>query len=237
MRKRIWELDALRGLAVIAMVAFHLFYDLVDLYGIWDSYPTCAPFLQKWSSTTFILLSGLCVTLGSHSVKRGLTVFFSGMLVSAVTVGMYLLDFADRSIIIYFGVLHCLGCCMLLWGIFRKAPWWLLALLGVGFFAGGNWLEAHVTVSHIWLVPLGITPASFASSDYFPLISNLGLFLLGAALGKLLYKQKRSLLPSVNGDALPLRLLCAIGSRSLPIYLLHQPVLAGICMLITLWKG
>ena len=47
------------------------------------------------------------------------------------TVGMYLLDFADRGSIIYFGVLHCLGVCMLLWPLFRKCPVWLLAALGV----------------------------------------------------------------------------------------------------------
>ena len=34
MKTRIWELDALRGLALLGMIGIHLIYDLVDLFGI-----------------------------------------------------------------------------------------------------------------------------------------------------------------------------------------------------------
>lgn len=34
MKKRIWELDALRGVFMIAIIFFHLMYDLVYLFGI-----------------------------------------------------------------------------------------------------------------------------------------------------------------------------------------------------------
>ena len=34
MKKRIWELDALRGLCVIGMVAVHLVYDLAVMYRV-----------------------------------------------------------------------------------------------------------------------------------------------------------------------------------------------------------
>ena len=33
MKKRIWELDAARGLFLIGMMVIHLIFDLVDLYG------------------------------------------------------------------------------------------------------------------------------------------------------------------------------------------------------------
>ena len=36
MRKRIWELDALRGLCILGMVLVHLVYDIRDLYGLAD---------------------------------------------------------------------------------------------------------------------------------------------------------------------------------------------------------
>ena len=39
MKKRIWELDAARGLALIGMVLIHLHYDVVELYGLWDWNP------------------------------------------------------------------------------------------------------------------------------------------------------------------------------------------------------
>ena len=36
MKKRVWELDAFRGLCVLGMVIVHFVYDLVELYGIVD---------------------------------------------------------------------------------------------------------------------------------------------------------------------------------------------------------
>ena len=235
MKKRIWELDALRGMAIFVMIAVHLVYDLVELFRVWElKDPRLFYFLQDWGGVIFLVLSGICVTLGSAPVKRGLVVLGCGVLVSAVTAGMYLLDFADRGIIIYFGVLHCLGVCMLLWPVFRKSPWWLLALLGAVMVAGGLYLDAHVRSSSALLIPLGIPSYGFSSSDYFPLLPNLGYFLLGAALGRTAYRKKESLLPRVHTQNPALRLLCWCGRQSLWIYLLHQPILTGIIGLWTL---
>ena len=79
-----------------------------------------------------------------------------------------------------------------------------------------------------WLFPLGLTTAEFASSDYFPLLPNLGWFLTGALLGRTVYRKGESLLPRVPSGAAPVRALAWCGRQSLLLYLLHQPVLAGI---------
>ena len=72
MRKRIWELDALRGLCILGMVLVHLVYDIRDLYGLADfAYPAVFTFVMHWGSVLFLLISGICVTLGRHPVKRG----------------------------------------------------------------------------------------------------------------------------------------------------------------------
>ena len=71
----------------------------------------------------------------------------------------------------------------------------------------------------------------FASSDYFPLHPNLGYFLIGAAIGKTLYRKKESLLPALADYGI-WKPLCFLGRHSLWVYLLHQPILSGICMLI-----
>lgn len=234
MKKRIWELDALRGLCVLGMVLVHFIYDLVDLYKIvqWD-YPPAFLLVRNWGGLLFLLISGICVTLGSHCIRRGLLVFLCGMVCTLVTWGIYRLGLAGKGLIIYFGVLHCLGCCMLLWPLFRRLPPWALAGLGVVLAATGRFLESHVCADHLWLLPLGIVPQDFLTPDYFPLVFNLGFFLLGAALGKTLYKNKTTLLPRVNENALPLRFLRRCGSWSLYIYLLHQPVLTVVCMVIS----
>lgn len=237
MKQRIWELDALRGIAVLGMVAVHFVYDLVELFGIvhWE-YPTAFLLVQRWGGVIFLLISGICVTLGSRSARRGVIVFCCGLIVSAVTVGMYSLHMADRSIIIYFGVLHCLGTCMILWPLFKKLPWYALGLMGAALAAAGLYIRNLGPIGTDLLVPLGFVGKDFASSDYFPLLPNLGFFLLGAFLGKTLYRNKQSLFPNVREECLPLRFLRLCGRQSLWIYLLHQPVLSGICYLILLIK-
>ena len=237
MKKRIWELDAFRGLCIIGVVLVHLVYDLVDLYGIvkWE-YPAWFAFIKDWGGILFLLLSGVCVTLGSRSVRRGLIVFLCGMICTAVTYAMFRIGFG-KSIIIYFGVLHCLGVCMLLWPTYKNMKWWGLLLHGIVLAALGLYLDHLLTqrllsTTDQWLMPLGLYWKGFASSDYFPILPNLGYFLVGAAIGKTLYRKKETLLPMVNPRNPILRCLQFFGRHSLWIYLLHQPILSGICMLL-----
>lgn len=228
MKKRIWELDALRGACILAMIAVHFVYDLVELYALvpW-TYPRWFAFVKDWGGVVFFLLSGVCATLGSRSSRRGLVVLACGMVCSLATLAMYLMKLSGKEIIIYFGVLHCLGACMLLWGLLGKLPTPGLAALGAALAVLGLLLRGR-EFSFPWLIPLGLVPADFASSDYFPLLPNLGFFLLGAVTGRTVYREKRTLLPKVSENAPLVRFLCFWGRHSLLVYLLHQPVLAGI---------
>lgn len=232
MKKRIWELDALRGLALIGMIGIHLIYDLVDLYGIlpWDQ-PAGYLLFKNNYGLLFLLISGISVTLGSHCVKRGLQVFCCGFLCTAATAGMVLIGAADRSLIIYYGVLHCLGTCMLLWPLFRKLPNWGNGVLGIILIAAGLWLRSRWFDVPAWLIPIGFTPLWFASSDYFPLLPNLGYFLLGSVIGQTVYAKRETRFPGVSAEHPAIRFLSFCGKHSLLIYLLHQPILAGLCAL------
>jgi uncharacterized membrane protein len=209
------------------MIMFHFMYDIMYLFPLlrWDP-PGWYNFLARLVAVGFVLISGLCVTLGKRTLRRGLTVLGCGLIITAVTVVLTLTGFCDNSIIIYFGILHCLGCCMLLWPLVRKCPGWVLLLLGTALFAAGKYF-ATLTVDTFWLVPFGLLPRSFVSSDYFPLVEHFGIFLWGAGLGRYLYQNKQSLLPGVK-QILPVRCLAWCGRKSLVIYMLHQPVLALI---------
>ena len=229
MKQRIWELDALRGIFVLIMIAVHLTFDLVDLYGIWHLEDrTLYNFSRDWAGMPFVVISGICASFGSRPVRRGLTVFLCGMLCSAVTAGMYFLGMSGRGIIIWFGVLHCLGLCMLLWPLLRRFPAGVLLLLAAAIIPTGLYLRENVRVDVTWLFPLGLIGPGFSSSDYFPLLPNLGYFLAGAAIGKLCYREKRSLLPNAPTSHPIIRFLSFCGKHSLSIYLIHQPVLAGL---------
>ena len=225
MSKRIWELDALRGLALLGMMGIHFVYDLVDLFGVWNwQQPAWYLFFKNNYGAVFFLISGISVTLGSHPVKRGAQVFLCGFLCTGVTLGMYLLGFAGKGIIIYMGVLQCLGLCMMLWPLFRRCPDWALVALGLAMMIAGWYLRTQAFP--FWLLtPLGFAPYGFTSSDYFPLLPNFGYFLLGAVVGKRAYAGRKSLFPM---EKPPLGFLRWLGRHSLMIYLLHQPVLAAI---------
>ena len=232
MSKRIWELDALRGLALLGMMGIHFVYDLVDLFGVWNwQQPAWYLFFKNNYGAVFFLISGISATLGSHPVKRGAQVFLCGFLCTGVTLAMYLLGFAGKGIIIYIGVLQCLGLCMMLWPLFRRCPDWTLTALGLAMTIAGWYLRTQAFP--FWLLtPLGFAPYGFTSSDYFPLLPNFGYFLLGAVVGKRAYAGRKSLFPR---ETPPLGLFRWMGRHSLMIYLLHQPVLAAIVAAIAAW--
>lgn len=235
MRKRIWELDAFRGVCVLGMVLVHFVLDVTMLYSLVDwQIPGWFIFLQNWGGVLFLLISGISVTFSRNSLRRGFWVFSCGMLITAATVGMYLLGIATRSIIIYFGVLQCLGICMALWPLFQKLPLWALSAIGTGIVLLGLFFTRLPPTEFYWLIPLGIPCAEFYTADYFPLFPYLGFFLLGAALGRALYRNKQTLLPKVNANHPLLRFLQFCGKYSLFIYMLHQPILSGLCMLLSL---
>ena len=233
MKQRIWELDAFRGLCLLGMICIHLVYDLSVEFPLipWPSSPLFA-FVMKWGGALFLILSGICATLGTRCVRRGIVVFAAGMVCTAVTAGLYALGMANRTVIIYFGVLHCLGVCMLLWPLFRSARPWVLVCLGLGMVGAGLYLEKFVRVDFPWLIALGLRIKNFQTADYFPLLPHLGWFLLGAALGKTVYRQKKGLLPQKYAGWPPVRFLCLCGRNSLLIYLLHQPVLTALIWII-----
>ena len=223
-KERIWELDAFRGLCILFMVAIHLILDIkgFDYEGSWFF-----SLLRNWGGILFLLISGVCLTLGHRGYARGALVFCAGMLCSLVTWAMYRLGFFGPDIIIWFGVLHCLGLCMILGQGLNRLPLWALVLLALPLIGLGYWFRTFYVASR-FLFPLGLMAEGFVSSDYFPLAPNLGWFLLGLALGRTLYREKRTLFPKVSTAAFPVRALSWCGRHSLLIYLLHQPILEAL---------
>lgn len=109
-------LDELRGLDLISMMLYHGMWDLVYLFGV------RAPWYGSWQGElwqqsicwVFILLSGFCLPLGRHPVKRGAVVFGCGALVTAVTLIFMPAD------AVWFGVLTLLGSAMIITGLLEK---------------------------------------------------------------------------------------------------------------------
>ena len=235
-KPRIWELDALRGVCILCVIVVHFLFDLSFFGGLDLTLPAWYVFIQEYGGAIFVVLSGVCVTLGSKSVRRGLIVFACGMLITAVTYGMYRLGMSGADVVVKFGVLHLLGVCMLVYPAFKKLPPAMLTVLGLVIAITGYAIRG-VVVPQRWLFPLGLTYEGFTSSDYFPLFPQLGYFLIGAAIGKTAYREKRTLLPGSFQKTGIARFFCWCGRQSLFIYLLHQPIVYGLLEFVLLLRG
>lgn len=224
-RSRIWELDFLRGIAILAMIAFHILYDLKEFYQVPISYEEGPVYyLGKCAASLFIVVAGISCSLSKSNIKRGTKLFLLGLLITLVTSLMI----PGSNII--FGILHFLGASIVLYSIFKYLKPCTLLLLGTAIILAGFYFK-KITLPNNLLAPLGLLGSDFYSADYYPLVPWLGLFLYGVAMGKILYTQKQSLFP-----ASPLRqnLFNILGQHSLAIYLLHQPV---ILLLLSLLYG
>ena len=235
-KPRIWELDALRGVCILCVIVVHFLFDLSFFGGLDLTLPAWYVFIQEYGGAIFVVLSGVCVTLGSKSVRRGLIVFACGMLITAVTYGMYRLGMSGADVVVKFGVLHLLGVCMLVYPAFKKLPPAALALLGLAIAITGYAIRGVVVLQH-WLFPLGLTYEGFTSSDYFPLFPQLGYFLIGAAIGKTAYREKRTFLPGAFQQTPVARFFCWCGRQSLFISLRHQPIVYGLLEFVLLLRG
>lgn len=234
-------IDTLRGFSILNMVAYHLCFDIFHIYGfntLW-MYSPAAVVWERFICCSFIIISGISLNFSGRGYRRGLLVSACGALMTVVTL------IAVPGFAIWFGVLTCIGASMLITQALRKllerihpligAAASLLifaALYGVpdgyaGFFKlrllelPRFWYQNHFTAF------FGFLPKGFVSSDYFPLFPWLFLFIFGFFLWRAVARYKAE-----GFFKFSIPPLAFTGRHSLLIYIVHQPVLMGICFLI-----
>ncbi len=217
-RERIWELDFLRGLALILMIWFHILYDLNAFYNFKFNLDSGIYYMiGKSSAILFIILSGISSNLSKSNVKRGFVVLVCAILITVVT---YIIS---PDLVIVFGILHFFGISMIISGVFKKFNKYFLIVSGIVIVLASLYFLPCIKPSGNALFPLGIVNDKFRSSDYYPLLPWFGVFLFGIALGKIFYKKKESVLKLKYLNT-PLNIL---GRHTLIVYMLHQPVIAA----------
>lgn len=92
-------LDELRGLDLVSMMLYHGCWDLVNLFGIQADWYYGLPghLWQQSICWVFILLSGFCVQLGHHTLRRGAQVFGAGYFLCGI-VGRQRMEPLRRSV-------------------------------------------------------------------------------------------------------------------------------------------
>ena len=218
--KRIWELDAWRGVTIVYMVLFHALYDLYVYYG----YPVNPHELLLIGpikpghivSFTFFPLAGISSELSRKPFKRGAYLMVVALGFSLVT---YI---TTPQLFIRFGTLHLLSTALLLSPLWRRLPTKLIPALALLIYLTGVWTASTYT-HNPWLFPLGLITPSFTTMDYFPIFPYIAPFIMGIWFKRVVYdpRHNKSLL-SEWPFTKPLQYL---GRHSLLIYIIHQPIL------------
>ena len=230
-KNRIWEIDFLRGIAFICMVYDHAIYDLNYIFGIKTNFFWgYGDIIGNFSAITFMILCGISSNFSKSNLKRGLIVFASAL---ALTVGTALIDgLFNTKLIIVFGILHFLGIAMILSHFVKRLPIWVTAILAVTAWFIGQYFSSIRLNTNIFCM-FGLYSQNFYSSDYYPLFPYLTLVFLGIILGKLLYKEKKSIFPFSIGKN-PISFL---GKNSVILYFIHQPIVFAIlCIVIKIFN-
>ncbi len=236
MQKRFWELDFLRGVAILMMIVYHTIFDL-DFLKIVEmdihSHPVWV--FARSIPVIFITLVGICLTISylkaskkldrkqlrMKFIKRGLWIFSWG--IAATIVSWVLLGEG----FIVFGILHFIGLSIILAYplLGNKND---LVLFGGIFIAMGIGLLS-MSFAFPYLLWLGFVPVGFYTIDYFPLLPWFGFILIGIHLGNEFYSNNKRRFRikdlSKNGLVKP---FCFLGRYSLFIYLTHQLLIISI---------
>ncbi|MBL4915806.1 heparan-alpha-glucosaminide N-acetyltransferase [Szabonella alba] len=232
-------LDLARGLAVLAMISFHFCFDLV----IFGHLPPEAvqtgilPLYARLIAGTFLFLSGVSFWLAHGAVLRPAAFARRlAVIVAAAAVVSLGTRLAMPDIWVRFGILHMIAAGSLLALVLRPLPGPGLLLLAAALFAAPWWLTSPA-LSAPWLLWLGLGEANPPMMDYTPVLPWAAPVLAGMALAKLGQGRgwwQRLLHPAgLPGGGV----LQWAGRHSLPIYLLHQPVLLALFWVATALIG
>jgi uncharacterized membrane protein len=225
---RIWQLDYYRGITLLFMLLFNWSF-LLNYLGVmlitspdntlyWWLFP-------RLVVAAFAFISGIALYVSYKDdiwpfVRRSTLLLLCAALVTSVTYLLFPKEF------IVFGILHFMAIAGLLAYLFiryvKEAE--LLMLLGLMMILIGLYLEINYSTDDSLLV-LGLRSPKYDSLDYEPLFPWFGFVLLGIAFAKT-WKPKDVVANRTQ------KAVCWLGRNTLTIYLLHQPLLLLLLLLL-----
>lgn len=227
---RLPAIDAWRGIAIVAMIAYHFAFDL-RLYGLarYD-FERSAFWLSARALivSTFLLLVGVSLVLAWRARVAPGRRLRRLAAIGACAIGVSLAShamFPERWI--GFGILHAIA-------VTSLAAWPVVARPRLALAIGAVVIAAGLSLSHPafdtraldWI---GFATRKPATEDYVPLFPWAGAVFAGIALGHALIARAQRL-PSAGGRAA--RALRWLGRHGLAVYMVHQPLMIGALALV-----
>lgn len=226
-RPRIALIDAVRGCALLAMVIYHFAWDLQFL----EMAAIDVTSDRRWLgfanaiAATFLALVGISLVLAHRDGfappafwQRVGTVAAAAAAITVVTLN------ATPQQPIWFGILHCIAVSSVLALAFLRAPIVLvIAMAGLCIVAPTRFADpAFNAPALLWL---GLRSEGLPTPDYVPLLPWFGVVLIGVVIGRGAQGRLHQAWAQWRPGNAFARALIWTGRRSLPIYLIHQPVL------------
>jgi len=247
-KNRAFELDVLRGIALVVMLYMHFAVDLRYMFDV-DAFDFLEAdwfwaFAHPVFLSIFVGVSGVCCTFSRNNLFRGLKLMAVAI---AFTAGTWIAtEYVGVDCLIIFNVLHLLSLAILLYAMigfieekFKVRAEVMNAIIGSVAMCAmvyGNTLSVYdYTVdTNVFYTIIGIeTNMPIEVADYIEVFPWIGVFLAGCLIGRVCYKDRKSLVPKCSGICKKvLAPLDFLGRHSQIIYIVHQPIMYGVLYLI-----
>ncbi|MBI1205679.1 MAG: DUF1624 domain-containing protein [Azospirillum sp.] len=228
--ERAAAVDALRGAALVAMIGYHLCWDLT-FFGLAGFALFTDPFwlgLRNAILCSFLGLAGVSLVFGHRQgirwPKAARRFAVLAACAAAITAASSIF-FPDSPIL--FGVLHHLALAGLLGLAFVAVQAPITVMIAAAACVAAPWLLASPSFDGPWLNWTGLAAHEPTSNDFVPLLPWFAAVLTGIALARLMPEAASAALQVWRPASWPGGALAWIGRRSLMVYLLHQPILMG----------
>ena len=259
-RERVWEVDFLRGLMILFVVWDHCLWNVNNigvsnyntalfqwLYNLSVKYyaGSLRHVTQPVFVTMFVFTSGVSCSFSRSNGKRAIKMCAFAILLSVATYAVS--PIIQDDLTIYFNVIHVVALSVVLyaviewiWSMLSKN--WQKNIFGLCFFAltmtalivgsCANYMNVHWTNiifgESEWRT--AVINKFYGGGDYLSFLPDFGWFLVGVVLGKAIYREKKTVFPSVNPKYVSPVTFC--GRKSLWVYFLSQIVMYGFIYLL-----